>query len=337
MDINSTTLMKAAATIAPQLGKSLPKDREEVVEAVNKYRNLLYNMYASHKLFDNYKVCCCVQKFSNNCNNPSDPCDDFYYGITIPDDMAGVVAAWEYNEPMTLRSRWREAHVGISTGGLTKRTLTQMPETSATERDLTTYSRLKIIANHDADEDKVVVIRGRDSNNSTITAHITLEVDGFKYTKSKFCKIDSVVLPDLCGHIELQTEEGCTLSVYYPHEHVPCYRRFKINSGTCSAHAILVQGTRNYKPLAVDTDIVEIGDILIIEAAGRYFRYNENSTDQEDIRRAQYDLTTMKGLLDGLVARHRGRMIQDGSPTSRARRGNINSGLQGHTKRRKIW
>jgi len=337
MDINSTTLRRAMTIMAPHLGYSLPKDHAEVLEAVNKYRNLLYNLYASHKLFDNYKVCCDVQKFPNKCNQTLATCDDYYYGLTIPDDMAGVVAAWEYGEPMTLRSRWREAHVGISTGGLSKRALTQMPETSSTERELTTVSRLKIFTNRDTDEDKIVIIKGRDANFNLITAHVTLERDSFRYTKNKFSRIDSVVLPELCGHIELQTEEGCTLSVYYPHEHVPSYRRYKINSGVCHSGAILVQGTRNYQDLAVDTDIVEIGDILILQAAARYFRYNENSTDKEDIQRAQYDLANLESLLNGLVARHRGRMLQDGSPTSRARRGNINSGIHSINANKRLW
>ena len=327
MDINSTTLEKAMEVMAPALGLSVDTNRDEILKSVNKYRNLLYNLYADNKLFDDYKVCCEIQKFSASCGDPDQSCDDFYYGVTLPDDMAGVVAAWEYNTPLTLNSRWRESHVGLRTSDTPTGHLIEMPETSPTEKELKTSSKIKVFTYHESDHGKVVDIRAYDKENNLVNIELTLESDAYVYSNTEIREIHSVVLPNLCGCLELKAGD-CTLSKYYPHEYIPRYRRFKV-AKHCGTQHLLIQGTRKYRDLADPRDVVEIGDILILEAAGRYFRYSENSTDVEDMQRAEYDYRKMIEQLNGLVARHRGRMLQDGSPVSRARRGKINSGLSG--------
>lgn len=326
MEINSTSLARAAAIIAPSLGLSLPKDRDEVVLYVNKYRNLLYSLYTDYKLFDNYKVCCQVQTFHQSCTG--DCCGATYKGITIPDDMAGVVSAWEHREPLTLRSRWRESYTGLHTGNSDHLELVEMPETSVTERELVGKKFLAIYTPNESDNGKVVVIKGLGENGKPITTEFTLESDNLSVSTDKFSRIDAVTLPDLCGYVELRDEDGCTLSIYYPHEHTPRYRRLKLNS-PCGSNVLLIQGARSYQDIHLDTDIVEVGDRLILEAAGRYFRYSEDSTDKDDLARAEYDLGKMKQLLAGVIDRHRGRLYQDGSPHVRSNRRNIRKGLYG--------
>lgn len=322
MDLNSTTFLKAAGIIAPQLGLSMPQDRMEVLLYVNKYRNLLYDMYADVKLFDDYKVCLPIQRFTQNCVGV---CSD-YFGVTIPDNMAGVVAAWEYDQPLTLRSRWREVFTGLHSGSSPHTELVEMPETSPTERVLNAPSILRVFTHTTEDDGKIATVYGKDTNGAPKVAKFKLTFDAFVNSDFVFTEISEVVLPDLCGTIELRDEGDCTLSVYYPHEHIPKYRRYKLNA-PCGTPSLLIQGTRRYQDLAQDTDVVEVGDRLIIEAAGRYFRYSEETTDAKDINRAEYDLKTLKDLLSGIISRHRGRSKQDGSPFHRVNRRKIRKGL----------
>jgi hypothetical protein len=322
MDLNSTTFLKAAGIMAPQLGLSMPQDRLEVLTYVNKYRNLLYNMYADVKLFDDYKVCLPIQRFSQQCVGV---CSD-YFGVTIPDNVAGVVAAWEYGQPLSLRSRWREAFTGLHDGSSPHMELVQMPETSPTERLLGSLSILRIFTHSAEDDGKVVTVYGKDSQGAPKVASFTLIHDTFVNSTFEFTEISEVVLPDLCSTIEMRDKSDCTLSVYYPHEHIPKYRRYKINA-PCGTQSLLIQGTRRYQDLALDTDVVEVGDRLIIEAAGRYFRYSEETTEKKDIQRAEYDLKTLKDLLSGIISRHRGRNVQDGSPFHRTTKRTIRKGL----------
>ena len=325
MDLNSTTLLKAAGIIAPQLGLSMPKDALEVYTYVNKYRNLLYDMYADVKLFDDYKVCLPIQKFHQKCAGSCE--NDFYFGVTLPDNKAGVVAAWGYNQPLTLRSRWREIFTGIHTGHSLHDDLVEMPETSPTEKVLVSPSVLRIFTHSAKDEGKVVTVYIKDITGSPKVLKFTLKHDMFVNSDFAASEISEVVLPDLCGVIEMRNAEDCTLSVYYPHEHIPRYRRYKLNA-PCGTTSLLIQGTRKYQDLALDTDVVEIGDRLIIEAAGRYFRYSEETTEVQDINRAEYDLRTLKSLLSGSISRHRGRSKQDGSPFHRVNKRKIRKGLQ---------
>lgn len=323
MELNSTTFLKAAGVMAPQLGLSMPQDRAEVLLYVNKYRNLLYDMYADVKLFDDYKVCLPVQRFAQEC---AGTCSD-YFGVTIPDNMAGVVAAWEYSAPLSLRSRWREAFTGLHSGSSAHTELVQMPETSPTERALSGASILRIYTHADEDAGKVVTLYGKDTAGAPKVASFELVHDTFVNSDFQFSEISEVVLPDLCSTIELRDERDCTLSVYYPHEHIPRYRRYKLNSD-CGTESLLVQGTRRYQDLALDTDVVEVGDRLIIESAGRYFRYSEETTDTKDINRAEYDLAKLKELLSGIISRHRGRNVQDGSPYHRVNKRKLRKGLK---------
>jgi hypothetical protein len=80
----------------------------------------------------------------------------------------------------------------------------------------------------------------------------------------------------------------------------------------------LIQGRRRYRRIWFDSDIVEVGDQLVLEAAGRMFRYGESSTESRDINRSKFDEQTMRDQLLGLISRHRGSAYQDGPVQRRA-------------------
>ena len=79
----------------------------------------------------------------------------------------------------------------------------------------------------------------------------------------------------------------------------------------------MVQASRSYADVFFESDVVEIGDRLVLEHGAKYFLYGENTTDTAEIKRAELDLMRMFDLIRGLLARRRGGMIQDGPVTNR--------------------
>lgn len=293
------------------LGLKVSEDKPEIIKYVNKFRNVLYNSYASFELFNNVFHCIQVSTFKQDC---TDCCSKCYEGFTLPPDIIAVEAIYNYGQPLTLNSRWRESHTGLGIGGCGRVNAVEMAEMFPTERDLQCGSTLKIFTEREEDADKCVHITVLTLQNKETTLTLRTISDGWAVTKQKVKKILSVSLPpDRVGSIILAQNDGYVLSEYAPWESVPSYRRFKI-SGTCNG-VVLVQGTRQFRKIYFDHDIVEVGDDLVIEAAGKYFKYGENTADANEIAVADRWLNNMGTQLNGLMARHRGKATQDGNPT----------------------
>ena len=86
-----------------------------------------------------------------------------------------------------------------------------------------------------------------------------------------------------------------------------------------------------FQKIYFDHDIVEVGNDLIIEAAGRYFKYGETTTEAREIQRAALDLQNMEQLLRGEIARHRGNAMQDNS-AFKAPRDTVRKALPGYSR-----
>ncbi len=302
--------------MARVLDLSWEADKLQVVDMLNKYRNLIYTDYEKFKLFDNVFHCICVSDFKQSCVGD---CPDTYQGFTLPNDVLGVEAVYSYGAPMKLRSRWRESHTGIGVSSSGRIETVEMAETFATERDLQEVTKIKIFTENDNDNGKKVYIDVIDSTGRNRRLCFTLIGNGFAVSSVKIKKIVSVVLPSTReGSLLLTQANGYELSVYDPWETVPSYRRFRVNTQTCPS-AVLVQGTKRFRNIYFDHDIVEVGNRLIIESAGKFFKYTDGTKDQAEIKTGEYHLAKMKSYLAGDIARNRGNSIQDSSPFKGAR------------------
>ncbi len=312
--VNPTTVEVAGPIMAKAVGLNWSDNRAESVLYLNRYRQLLYTLYPEYGLFDDVFHCVCLEDFTHGCVGGA-----VYRGFTLPEDVDGVEAVFKYGLPLTLHSRWRESHtgIGIGTGSLGKLGAVLMAEQFCTERDITTTSRLKIYTESADDNGKRVVIEGLDHTGKRTKTCFTLVGDGVSVSRTRFSRILSVTLPACrTGALRLMESGGRVLSIYTPCEVVPLYRRMKVPAG-CNDSTVLVQGNKRFRDIYFDHDIVEVGNRLIIEAAGRYFKYGENTTDQKEIKRSNMDLQTLGVLLRGEVARQQGNTKQDGLPSHR--------------------
>lgn len=286
------------------------RDRVEVVSYVNKYRNLLYNSFERVQLFDDYEQCFEVTTFRLNCDGRS--CST-YRGFTATLDMAGIVGAWEHNAAITLRSRWREVHRGRGAPIGPSLELIPVAGTFSTERDMTSVQKLALYAASRADCGKKVIVSARGIDGTLHTLEFVLGDDVQVIVHRAVCSVEHVTLPvDLCGTVEIYQEDGTLLSVYPPGVRTPQYRRYRIHdSVVCPSGVILIRSARSFIPVTEDHEVIEIGDQLVIEAAGKYFKYGEHTTDPKERRAADGYLLEMYRHLDGIQSRERGRESQD--------------------------
>jgi len=306
--LSPITLLEAGPIMADAMDLSWTDDRLKVLGYVNKYRNLLHTLYDDFKLFDNIFHCIAVTEFPQIC---ADCCHPTYRGVTLPNDILAVEAVYSYGHPLTIRSRWRESHTGIGIGRNRVETIL-MPEQFATERELTAVTRIKIFTEHEDDAGKHVYVEAIDSCGKPTKVCFKLIGNGFAVSRQKIKKILSVSLPaDRKGSLILSQIDNYDLSIYDPWESVPSYRRLKLPACT---NVVLIQGAKKFRKIYFDHDIVEVGDALVIESAAKYFKYGDKGLDAKEINRAKSDLADMGKFLSGLMSRHTGKAIQDGSP-----------------------
>jgi hypothetical protein len=304
--LNPTSVAEAGAVMAPFLGYDWAQNRAEVVQGINRYREHLYNRYHRRRLFDDVFHCFAAQDFPLECVGRT-RCTNCYRGVTLPPDMAGVVSAWNYGAPLRVRSRWREAFTGRVPCS-SEMSVVVLPQTFPTERVFRAATRLRFYAGPE-DGGKTIHMEAR-MQTSDKTLAFALKADEWVQSNDPVYDILSISLPgNLKGQVTLATEDDYTLSIYAPWERVPAYTRVKFLQ-PCPGN-VFIQGTRRFVPVWFDPDIVEVGSATVMEFYAQYVRLNK-AKDPRDRETSITALQQANEELDGLIARHIARAIQDG-------------------------
>lgn len=315
--MNTTSLEQAAHWMGDALGLDPVRDEDEVLSYVNKYRNLLYNSWNRVQLFDDYEQCFTLATFYQDCHGLACGC---YRGFTASLDMGGLMGSWSSLKPVTLRSRFREIHRGKDAPRGPAVEVIPVNGTFATERDMTGTSQLRLLACNPKDEGKIVVVTARTSAGEEHHLQFELKKDAQVTVNRHVCAVKSVALPvDLCGNVELYQEDGTLLATYPPGVPTPNFRRYKVHD-TCDATTILIQSARVYVPVTEKFEVIEIGDQLTIQAAGRYFKYGENTIDRKEREAANGYREEMFNHINNIKERERGREHHDGPPAVNVQR-----------------
>lgn len=312
MNLTQTTLAQAAYTMAKSLGLRFPDDRAEVIENVNLLRNLIYNKYPQFPLFDNAFVCLPLCKIPIDCTK--DICgNNFYWGATLPPNIASITAAWHNKAPLRLHSRWQEVNNGLVTEHGLECAVYPVDEQTVTFRRQKATTKMLLYAHDRNDEGKTVYMDVYDENNEQKRLELKLKGDGVVETPIPVKHIVSIVLPfGREGSVTLSQEDGYELSRYAPQEHVPLYTLIKVNvpiTCECEGQSILIKGAKKYYDVYYDTDIVEISDPILLEKGAVHLRYR-NSKERDEQILADRSLADLYVNLDGVIARHKGRARQ---------------------------
>lgn len=315
-DLNPTTVLDAGPIMAGAVGLSWPEDRSEVLGEINRFRNHLYNLHPRFQLFDNAYHCICVSKYPQRCPNPCvTSTASCFSGFTLPPDVAGVEEAREYGYPLKVRSRWREAHFGEHAMNTPRVEVVETGEQWCTERAMTKIAPLWVFAEDAEDHGRVLTIEAEDDAGKRITLQFTLIGDGWAKVERPVRAIHRVSLPQgRKGSITLAQADGYELSIYAPWESVPNYRLFRVASYAGNNGRILIRGAKRFVDVWFDSDVVEVGDRLVIEEYGAFRQYRSNTKEKGSLERAEYSRSEMESQLKGVLSRSRGNAIQDGSP-----------------------
>lgn len=322
MNLNPITTAEALCIIADEMGIDLESNRETALLTLNRIRNLWYSdpAFQRRKLFDDLLECVPLCDLCEQCIDCG--CRE-YRGFTLPEYMAGPVTAWASTEPVTLRSRWFDKFAGRHAGAVSAFLLTPINGQFATEFDIKEGTKIGLASTTKEDNGKKVIVKGIDcSGAKVISMCATLSGNGTVESDVEFSHVSSVVLPKLAGDVIIRSMvDGRDLSTYTPTSPmVPQYRRFRIDSPCNNICTALVQANRRYRDVFHDTDVVEIGDRLVLEAGASHFRYGKNTTDSKELQRASIDRAEMFNLIRGLVEREEGGHIQDGPIAVRGKR-----------------
>ena len=313
--IQPTTVLEVGQIMAEAMGKDWVRDRKEIVDYINRFREDLYLMYPEFKLFTNKFYCLEICCFPEDCLSPCSCSGNTYRGVTLPEDIDGVIGIWEDHTPLRIYSKWWEGRVGRVTKDQPRTDLsaTLIHEQFATQRPLQCPSILKIYASSSEDTGKIFMINARTMFKRSQEFTVELHGDGIVRLPEEVTAIHSVTVPSgLHGTITLMQEDGYELDVYSGYDTVPARRRLKISS-ECPSDRVLVHGNQKFKPVFFDSDIVEVGSRRIVETAARVYRYGETGTNEDEIRKAAIEESKMKKLIRGALERTRGKASQDPS------------------------
>ena len=185
--------------------------------------------------------------------------------------------------------------------------------TFATERDMTGTQQLRLYANSKQDAGKIVMITAKGADGKEHILKFELACDTQVTVNRHVCRITSVTLPvDLCGSVDLFQDDGMLLSSYPPGIRTPQYRRYKVHDGySCGTNTILIQSARVYLPVTEDYEVIEVGDQLVIEKAGKFFKYGGDTLDKKERAAADGYKEEMYDYIVNIKDRDRGREKND--------------------------
>ena len=304
---------------ARELGLDPCRNRQEIMRQLNLLRERWYSDSLIPNLFDNHMFCMEVQCFRLKCLSDCH-CEETYYGFNLPEEVDGIVDAWEDKEPLHLRSRFWESRFGRKTRCEHKLALTLMPEMFVTQADLEAPDQLWIKAGPN-DGNKEGELLYVDSEGKEQKWRYTTKADGIAKLPEDAYSINKIVLPSgLEDCLELLTAGGKLLGRYSGKDLVPCFRRVKL-SGTYCPELVLIQGHHKFRDLRYDYDVVEIGSRLILQHGARFVKYGDEGTDGDENSRGFTEYAQMIKFIEDRWNRMQGGMHEDESPLIRGDRG----------------
>lgn len=290
---NPVTLLEACRIMAPKLGKQFPLSRSEVIAAVNRARLLFYDILQPASAFSQVMLRIRPSTFSDHPGG-------VYTGFTLPREVDSLNGVWHCNVPVRIASEWREIYEGIPPNRNWIGDQVISAGQTPTERSMRKVSKLRVFS--DGDNTGSVVLRGFTWGSRRLAASLNLQSNDWFESPLPFTSLENVVLPELRNRVILADEDGYELSHYYPGESVPSYARYKCPRSCVS---FIVSCVRRYIEISCDTQVVEVGDRLVLESAATGLRY-EHSKDTSEQRLSRNAFQDMKERLASVLNRTRG-------------------------------
>lgn len=309
------TTKQALEWLASEKGgtTSVASKRPELLDQLNDARRLFYTLNQKIRLDFHTEACFQVHEFYEPCIQC--PCEPMSYtGITLPQEIEQVEAAWIGTQPITIYNRWMEYQEGIQGRGAAIK-LIDVGNDFPLQIDWHPNHCIKpvFLATNQADCGKQVVLSFRTANGEKARETIKLAMDGGAPTAevSQLDRPGGIILPaDLKGGVEVyDCFGGKHLGFLSPKTAVPAFRRVKV-TGACCGSIIRVRGSRKYTDVQFDWEVIETDNKLALIEAVRYLAImGVNSSDAQWLAKARVH---MQNILDYLG----GDNLRDEGPTT---------------------
>ena len=288
------------------------KDRRTLLEYLNDARRLFYTVHQRLRLDFYSEACFCVDDFCQHCFSCGDNTEGTFVGISLPNEMEQVEAAWVNSRPIPLYDKWMEYKHGLKLSEGSQLRFIDVGGDYPLERDwgCNRCVKLKFIAIDPDDCGKQVTVKYTAPGGTEKLEHIGLTLEGncVESHVEKLARPGGIVLPPgLVGGVLVQdAESGKLLARLHPRISVPSFRRLKL-TGTCCGNQVYVRATRKYTELYFDWEVVETDNKLAILDAHRYLRImSNNSSDPTWLQKAAAHMSNVEGYLSGANSRSDG-------------------------------
>ena len=308
--IQPKPLIEVGKMFAHYLGKNWERDRNEIVDIINEFREYLYIDPEMPDLFTEKYYCLSISTFHDVCTCTCSCEGNKYKGVVIPDDIDGILDVWVDNEPLRTHSRWWEGRVGRITGNNITKSTIPTNQIRPTRRMMRKAGDLVIHATNAHDNGKEVVIDYIDCLCDVQKVKVTLDEKSPKIIKDVH-GIKSISSPsDLAGSWKLSESDGYELGEYTKHNSIPQYQVLKISVSDCACDKVLIQGNQKFEPVCYDHDIVEVGSRVIIKHAASMLTYDD-ALDTPSLSKSELERRKMLSLVLGAFDRNKGKQEQD--------------------------
>lgn len=297
-----TSVKRALEWVAKETGRSVEKDRAELLDKLNDARRLFYSLNQRIRLDFHIEACFPVQTFFEPCGGCE--CPQTYLGVTLPQEMEQVEAAWAGTQPITIYNRWLEYQDGIQGRGNSLK-MVDVGNDFPLQIDWEPGKCIKpaFVATNNKDFNKKVTVSFTNANGEERTETITLCQAGSTITSEAMTikRPGGIVLPpDLVGAIEVfDCMGGKHLGYLSAAVEVPAFRRVKIVDACCGA-LVRIRGTRRYTDVQFDWEVIETDNKLAILEALRYLEIMAvKSSDAQWLAKARNHMDNVIQYLGG--------------------------------------
>lgn len=308
------TVQEALVWLGDETGQ---KPRQEQLVNLNDARRLLYTVYQRLRLDFHIEACFCVKTFCQSCFTCGDDGIVTYDGISLPNEMEQIEAAWANSRPIPMYDKWFEYKNGLKLSEGSQLRFIDMGGDYPLEDDWAcgTCVKLKFMALDGKDCGKLVTVKYINPDGEDRMEQIPLTTEGncIEGSVSKMHRPGGIVLPvGLSGGVLVQDSiTGKLLARLHPRITVPSFRRLKL-TGTCCGSQVYVRATRKYTELYFDWEVIETDNKLALLDAYRYLKtIGLNSSDPTWLQKAAAYMSNVEAYLSG------GNLRSDGASTIR--------------------
>lgn len=284
--------------VAGPLGLDTARDADEVIDAVNDIRSVLYAQFSQVPIEARRQTCVEVEKFSRDCH-----CRSCYYGFTLPEDAEQVLEIRKNDYQLPLHNGWTSPLGGICEIG--KFDILDAVPTMHEHTPWDCPQHYGFSPEDSRDRGKEVTACYIDSAGEEREEVLVL-CDEWAQTVYPVAKLKFVTLQEHSGRVFVRQEDGKLLSTFGRHDLAPQYRRVRLE-GAKGCGKLFITYAKRFIPVSGGRDPVEVDNAMVWKHLAQYVKLNSRtSLESKERQEAEIHFAKAIDLLKGMHRREWG-------------------------------